>query len=68
MNPQETFLDLLIAAMMDAAEEGENTQLKSSIKTKHGLRYVRIIVIPEEMPHQWPKDQPAGSKPNKPNQ
>lgn len=60
MNPQEAFLNLLIAAMMDAAQEGENTQLKTSIEVNGKPRYVRIIVIPEEMPHNWPKGAPAG--------
>jgi len=62
MNPQEAFLNLLIAAMTDAAIGGHNTQLKTSIDPDDGkgIRYVRIIVIPEEMPHNWPKEAPAG--------
>lgn len=52
MSAQKAFMDLLIAAMLDAATEGHNTQLKTSIDPDDGkgIRFVRIIVIPEEMP------------------
>ena len=65
MSAQKAFMDLLISAMLDAATEGHNTQLKTSIDPDDGkgTRFVRIIVIPEEMPHSWPKKAPVGSKP-----
>lgn len=64
MSAQKAFMDLLIAAMLDAATGGHNTQLKTSIDpdNEKGSRYVRIIVIPEEIPHNWPKRAPAGTK------
>lgn len=62
-SPQEAFLDLLIAAMMDAALERKLTQLQTTItpegKTK--AKIIRIVVIPEEMDRTWPKDQPLGT-------
>lgn len=61
--PQEAFLDMLIAAMHDAAIERKLTQLQTTI-TPGGsgkAKIVRIIVIPEEMDWQWPKDQPLGT-------
>ncbi len=63
MNPQEAFGDMLLAAMKDAAIERKLTQLKASI-TPDGIgypKYVRIIVIPEEMDFNFPKDQPLGT-------
>lgn len=59
---QNAFMDLLIAAMMSAAVENKMTQLKTSIspdgeKTKH----VRIIVVPEDMDHNWPEHSPLGT-------
>jgi len=65
MNPQEAFLDLLIAAMLDAAGERKLTQLQSTIEVKGKLKLVRIIVIPEEMDFKWAKDQPYGTDPKK---
>lgn len=61
-NPQEAFLDLLIAAMKDAAA-GQPTQLQSTIVAPDGkgTKLVRIIVVPEEMRWKWPKDQPLGT-------
>lgn len=62
MNPYETFLDLLIAAMKDAALEGQLTQLAAQIDPDgKGLRQCRIIVIPEKFPHTWPSHAPAGT-------
>lgn len=66
MSTGRTFSDLLHAAMMDAAIEGANTQLQATIETPEGdVRTVRLIVIPEDLPHRWPKNQPAGSGPPK---
>jgi hypothetical protein len=62
MNPQETFLDLLLAAMTDAAIEGSLTQLATQIDPDgKGLRYVRLIVIPEKMKYELPGKTPFGS-------
>lgn len=61
MNPQEAFLDLLIAAMTDAAKEKKLTQLQTSIGEGKERKTVRLIVIPEELEYQWPKDQPLGT-------
>jgi hypothetical protein len=63
MNPQEAFLEMLLAAMRDAAVERKLTQLQMTI-TPEGQttpRFVRIIVIPEEMDMVWPKDRPLGT-------
>lgn len=62
MNPQEAFLDILIAAMKDAATSGKLTQLKTTIAPDgKKVKIVRLIIIPEEMEHNWPKTQPLGS-------
>lgn len=63
MNPQETFIDLLIAAMKDAAIERKLTQLKTTITPEETgkAKHVRLIVIPEEMDYNWPDYAPAGS-------
>lgn len=57
------FLDLLLAAMKDAALEGELTQLQITITPEGATKSktVRIIIIPEELKWTWPKDQPAGT-------
>lgn len=62
-NPQETFLDLLIAAMKDVALELKLTQLQAQIQPdgKGKLHRVRIIVIPDELEHTWPTYAPAGT-------
>lgn len=64
MNPQEAFLELLIAAMKDAATTGDLTQLLTQIdptETGKGRpAKVRIIVVPESMQHTWPSHAPAG--------
>jgi hypothetical protein len=63
-NPQEAFLNLLIAAMADAAVNGHLSQLQTTIDPDgNGTRIVRIVVIPEKMDHTWPVDKPLGSKP-----
>jgi hypothetical protein len=50
VNPQEAFLEMLVAAMADAAVETKLTQLKTQIDPDgKGIRHVRLIVIPEEM-------------------
>jgi hypothetical protein len=65
MNPQETFLDLLIAAMKDAVIERKLTQLQAQLDPtdtgKGPLKRVRIIVVPDELDHAWPSYAPAGS-------
>lgn len=67
MNPQEAFLDLLIAAMLDAAVERKLTQLQTCIDPRgsgkrENMRTVRIIIVPELMDHDWHIDKPLGSK------
>jgi hypothetical protein len=62
VNPQEAFLDLLIAAMKDAALERKLSQLQTQINADgKGLKVVRIVVIPEEMDHRWPSQAPLGT-------
>jgi hypothetical protein len=62
MNPQEAFLNLLLAAMADAVTGDRISQLKTSIDPDgKGVRYCRIIVIPEDIRINFPKDQPIGS-------
>ena len=69
MNPQEAFLELLIAAMKDAALGDRISQLKTSIDPDgKGIRYVRIVVIPEDMRINFPKTQPIGSSDRKESQ
>ncbi len=61
MNPQEAFMNLLIAAMMDAATERKLTQLKTTISPDGKTsKFVRIIVVPEDMEHNWPTHAPLG--------
>lgn len=64
MNPQEAFLDLLIAAMKDACLELKLTQLQTQLDPDGSgkLRKVRIIVVPELMEHQWPTSAPLGTE------
>lgn len=64
MNPQEAFLDLLVAAMKDACLELKLTQLLTQLDADGSgkLRKVRIIVVPEVMEHQWPSSAPLGSE------
>lgn len=48
--------------MTDAAVERKLTQLKTTISPNGGkAKIIRIIVIPEEMDREWPKDQPLGT-------
>lgn len=50
----DAFMDLLMAAMLDAAIEMKLTQLKTTITPeKTGKQtFIRIIVIPEQMQYQ----------------
>ena len=59
---QEVFMDLLIAAMKDAAIERKISQLKTTI-TPDGkkAKLIRIIVVPEEMDFETHPDHPLGS-------
>jgi hypothetical protein len=65
MNPQTAFLDLLIAALKDAAVERKLTQLAVQLDPsetgKGPLRRVRVIVVPEELDHTWPAHAPLGT-------
>ena len=65
MNPQDTFIDLLLAAMKDAALELKLTQLAVQFDPtetgKGAFERVRIIVIPEKLEYTWPGHAPAGS-------
>jgi hypothetical protein len=62
MNPQTAFLDLLVAAMKDAAIERKLSQLKIQLEAEpgKGLKRVRVIVIPEEMDFNYPPSAPLG--------
>lgn len=61
----QTFLDLLLAAMKDAAIEHKLTQLKTQLDPtetgKGKLKTVRIIVIPEDMDYEFPQHAPLGT-------
>ena len=59
----DAFLDLLIAAMNDAAINGKLTQLQTQLKPEGSakLEVVRIVVIPEKMDFTWPKYAPLGT-------
>jgi hypothetical protein len=63
---QEAFLDLLIAAMMDAAENGALTQLKTVLDPKQDGKFktIRIIVVPEAMAVEAPPGHVFTTKPN----
>lgn len=66
MTPQTVFLDLLIAAMTDAALEMKLTQLQTQIDPDgKGVRLVRIIVVPEAMEYAHPDKRPFGSDPRR---
>lgn len=63
MNEQTTFLDLLIAAMKDAAISLSLTQLKTQIDPDgKGVRHVRVIVVPEQMEYAHEDGRPFGQK------
>ena len=63
--PQTAFLDLLLAAMKDAATENKLSQLKIQLDPtetgKGPLKEVRIIVIPENMDFNFPSYAPLGT-------
>lgn len=63
--PGTAFVDLLLAAMMDACINGKLTQLKTTITPDDSKppMLVRIIVVPEEMEHNWPQNAPLGTDP-----
>jgi len=63
MNPQEAFLEVLIAAMKDAIIENKMTQIGTQLDAygKGKLERVRIIVVPEKMQWNWPTSSPLGS-------
>lgn len=65
MNPQTAFLELLVAAMKDAALERKLTQLAIQLdptETGRGpLKRVRVVIIPEELDHNWPSYAPLGT-------
>lgn len=65
MNPQLTFIELLLAAMKDAALEFKLTQLQTQFDPtetgKGKLHTVRIIVIPEKMQFTAPPGAPFGT-------
>ena len=61
---QDAFLNMLMAAMMDAAVEQKMTQLKTTIDPDgKGPKRVRIIVVPEDMEHNWHEHSPLGTIP-----
>jgi hypothetical protein len=57
MTEGEAFIEMLVAAMKDAAVSKKLTQLQSVIDPEDGkgMRVVRIIVVPELMDRQFPK-------------
>lgn len=68
MNPQTTFLDLLLAAMKDAALELKLTQLAVQFDPtetgKGPFKRVRLVVVPEQLEYTWPAHAPTGSAGN----
>jgi hypothetical protein len=61
MNPQQAFLEMLVAMMSDAAVEGKISQCQSTIDPDgKGVRVVRIVVMPEKMDYTF--DPPLGSQ------
>ena len=62
MNPQDAFLHILVAAMADAVTQGKLTQIKTTIAPDgKKVKLVRLIIVPEDMEFNWPKDQPLGT-------
>lgn len=60
--PQQTVLDLLIAAWTDALREGKLTQLLVQLDPDgKGLGKVRMVIMPEKMAVTWPTYAPAGT-------
>ncbi len=68
MNTQTAFLEMLLAAMKDAALERKLTQLAlqfdPSETGKGPMKRVRVIVIPEELDYTWPSHAPLGAAGN----
>jgi len=68
MNPQEAFLEMLVAAMHDAVLEDKISQLQTQFipKGKKEFEVVRIVILPEKMKYKWPTYAPLGTltKPN----
>lgn len=59
MNPQATFMNLLYAAMKDAALELKLTQLFAQLDPDgKGIKKIRVIVVPEEMEFAFPPPVP----------
>lgn len=62
---QVAFLNMLIAAMLDATKEKKLTQIKTQLAVNDAgetdMRVVRIIVVPEVMDFDWPGHAPLGS-------
>ena len=63
MNPQEAFLNMLIAAMQDAAIEKKCSQLQCTITPEETGKatVVRVIVVPNELDRYWPESKPLGA-------
>lgn len=59
----DAFTTLLLAAMDDAAINGDITQLQTQFvpKGKTELEVIRIIVVPEKMGQTWPSLAPLGT-------
>lgn len=53
----DTFIDILIAGMQDAAVERKMTQLKTIITPEGRTKpeVVRVIIVPESMDMEWSK-------------
>ncbi len=64
MNPQEAFIEILVAAMKDACLEFKLTQIQAQVDPDDSgkFRKVRIIVIPEVLEQQWPSSAPLGTQ------
>lgn len=64
-NPQTAFVEMLLAAMKDAALNRELTQLAIQFDPtetgKGKLHRVRVIVVPEKLDWTWPSAQPLGT-------
>lgn len=63
MNPQEAFLEVLIAAMKDAVCTGDITQLKTQMANPNtgNMEFVRVVILPEKFDHKWPSHAPLGT-------
>jgi hypothetical protein len=63
--PQDAFLEMLVAALKDAAAERKLSQLQIQLDPtetgKGPLKIVRVIIVPEEMDHNWPSYAPLGT-------